>query len=176
MNKYLALALIPLSSSVMAFHDHEDASKLFVGVDYYWNDPWYLSEDIELHSDASSVFSLGYKVNDTSQVIFRYQESLSYISMNYKRSIPSWAFDNDRFIPYISFGIGMGSDELEDVDIDVFGVEGALGLDYRLNSYVELTAGISLANHGYEVESGDRSTSLYGISGGINFGIRIYPF
>ncbi len=176
MNKYLALALIPLSSSVMAFQDHEAASKLFIGMDYSWIEPLYLSEDIELDPDVSRIFSVGYKVDESSQFIVSYQETLSYTSMSYKRSIQKWAFDNSRFVPYFSVGIGMGSDEFGGADIDVFGVQGSIGVDYRLNSYVEFTAGISLSEQSIEVDTGSTSTSLYGISNSVNFGLRIFPF
>ncbi len=176
MNKYLALTLIPLSSSVIAFQDHDVASKLFIGVDYSWVDPLYLSEDIELNPDVSSVFSVGYKVEEDSQFILSYQEELSYTSLSYKRSIQKWAFDNDRFIPYFSLGIGMGSDEQYGINVDVLGLQGSLGIDYRLNPYVELTAGISLSPQTLEAENDTASISLYGISNSVNFGLRIYPF
>ncbi|PNI02914.1 hypothetical protein C1N32_17285 [Vibrio diazotrophicus] len=86
------------------------------------------------------------------------------------------AFDEQRFVPYFSVGLGMGSDEVGDIDINVFGVTGSFGVDYRVNSYVELTASVSLTDQSFEMDSSTESISTYGISNSVNFGVRIYPF
>ncbi|MEI8657879.1 MULTISPECIES: hypothetical protein [Vibrio] len=176
MNKYLALLLITLSSSAMAFNDDEDFSKLFFEVGYSWVEPLYVDGDFDLDTEISSVFSLGYKVDDASWLMLSHQDVLSYTSISYKRSITKWAFDEQRFVPYFSVGLGMGSDEVGDADINVFGVTGSFGVDYRVNSYVELTASVSLTDQSFEMDSSTESISTYGISNSANFGVRIYPF
>ncbi|WP_165309955.1 outer membrane beta-barrel protein [Vibrio ziniensis] len=178
MNKYLALLLLPISTMVLAFNDSEDFSMLFVGVGYHWDNTWYSSDDdVELEAEASPVVSLGYKVDENSKFIISHQDLNSYTSLTYKRSIHEWAIDNHRFVPYLSLGVGMGKEETEISKLDILGFTGGLGLDYRLNSYVELTLGYTLSLQGVQVESNDELIASSGIlSGGVSFGISIYPF
>ena len=176
MNKYLALLLIPFSTAATAFNDNDDFSKLFFEAGYSWVEPLYIGDDVELDTEISRAFTIGYRVDDVSWLMLNHQELLSYTSISYKRSIAKWAFDHDRFVPYFSVGLGMGSDEFRDAGINVFGVTGSFGVDYRVNSYVELTASVSLTDQSFEMNSSTESISTYGISNSVNFGVRIYPF
>lgn len=156
----------------MAFNDTDEFSKFSVGVGYEWSDSWYSSDDTDV-AEASRVYSFGYKADENTQFLLSYHGILSYFSATYKRSIHSWAFDNERFVPYFSGEIGMANDDSG----DIFGISGGFGLDYRLNSYVELNAGLTLSELNTQVKEGDGSASTsHKLNGGINFGVRIYPF
>ncbi len=168
MNKYLALLLLPLSSSVMAFNDTDEFSNIFLGASYNWYNLLYSSDNLDLASEASPTFSIGYNVDENSTFIISYQDTLSYTSITYKRSVHRWSFEQNRFIPYFSGSVSMGNDEVG----DVLGFDSGFGLDYRLNSYVELTTGFSLSNQLIDIEG----KSSYGMSAGVNFGLNIYPF
>jgi|GEM_PF-5077921 len=176
-NRYLALALLPLSCSVMAFHDEDQFGKLLVGADYTWTESHYVFDGIELGADVSPVFNIGFDVSEKSQFLASFHDELSLVTLTYKRKFPEWAFSKDQgFIPYFSVGAGMGEEDYQGAELKLFSVQAGVGVDYRVNSILELTAGVSLSEQQYRFEYESNSDSSHGLSKSVSFGVRIYPF
>ncbi len=119
---------------------------------------------------ASPRYVLGFKTTESSRFLLSYQESI--IDINYKKSFPDYKIE--RFVPFISIGIGGGSEsDVNNNDIHRYKAQAYIGTDYRLNSILELTSGVGFGMSRTEY-NGAESDMLAMAQAYV--GLRVFPF
>ncbi len=138
--------------------------------EFFWGaDMSYLNFE-QAANIASPRFVLGYKTTESSRFELSYQEPI--IDLNYKKSFSDYKIE--RFVPFISIGIGGGSEtDVNNNDINRYKAQAYIGADYRLNSILELTSGVGLGMSRTEY-NGAESDMLAMAQAYV--GLRVFPF